>query len=471
VAVVTAAVMTTAVVPMTRAAAAPAPPVHEWLTTGDQASRLARLPDIGFAPTSPSALQTVSVDDTARFQSIAGFGAALTDSSAWLLSRLPAATLDATLRSLFSPAAGGRLSVVRVPLGASDFVVGLPYTYDDQPAGRTDPGLTGFSIARDESYLVPLLRRIRALNPAVKFVASPWSAPAWMKTSGSLVGGTLAAAWEDVYAAYLVRVLKAFAADGVPVDALTVQNEPGWSPPDYPGMTLSEPQEAEFVGRHLGPALRNGRVTVSLLGYDHNWDPGYPAALLADREAAPYLTGVAFHCYAGDPSAQSTVHGSAPAGSAAIWLTECSSGSWSTDFGANLVWGTRNLVVGGTRNWASAVLWWNLALDPAGGPHTGGCAGCLGVLTVDPSTATVTRNVDYWSLAQATVALRPGAVRVGSTTFGGGDLETTAFRNPDGTHGLVIVNSGGSARPVRIQWGSQSASTTVPGGAVATFAW
>jgi glucosylceramidase len=467
--------------------------VAEWLTTGDQSSLLAPQPVLHLGAAASPGAQTIAVDDATRYQTLTGFGAALTDSAAWLLSRLPADTRTSTLNRLFAAGAGssggvgasggggaggrggpGPLTVVRVPLGSSDFVVGRHYSYDDLPSdaapGATDPTLSRFSIARDEAYLIPLLRDIRALNPAVRIVASPWSAPGWMKTSGSLVGGTLDGAWSDAYARYLVLTLKAFAADGVPVDALTVQNEPEFSPGDYPGMTLTEPQEAELIAHHLGPELVASGLNVALLGYDHNWeDPTFPASLLANRPSAKYLAGVAFHCNAGDVSAQTKIHNAAP--HAAIWLSECSGGSWSAGFAADLVWETRNLFVGGTRNWATAVLWFNLALDPGGGPHNGGCTQCRGMLTVDPATGSVTDNVEYWSLAHAALGAHPGGVRVASSTFGNGNLESTAFRNLDGSHALVVVNSGTTPRTLQIQTRTRTTPATLPGGAVATFIW
>ncbi len=235
-------------------------------------------------------------------------------------------------------------------------------------------------------------------------------------------------------------------------------------------MTLTEPQEASLVSQYLGPDLRTAGLATALLGYDDNWDDAtYPSSLLTDKKAKPYLAGAAFHCYAGDVSAQSTVHAAAP--KAAIWLDECSGGSWSAGFAADLVWETRNLFVGGTRNWATAVLWWNLALDPSGGPHVGGCADCRGMVTVDPTTQSVTRNVEYWALAQASVATRPGAVRISSTTYGNGNLESTAFRNPDGTIALLVVNSATGPRTFQIQDGALSRPITLQGGSVATFHW
>jgi glucosylceramidase len=250
-----------------------------------------------------------------------------------------------------------------------------------------------------------------------------------MKTGDSLIGGSLNPSSAAVYAQYLVRTLEAYQADGVPINTLTVQDEPTFSPGDYPGMTLTEPAEAGFVAQDLGPALRSAGLTTAVLGYDDDWNnTSYPTALLANRAAAPYLAGVAFHCYTGNVSAQVSVHDHAP--HAAIWLSECT-----------------------------------------GGPHTGGCTDCRGVLTVDPTAGTVTPNVEYWTLAQASLAAQPGAVRIASNTFGNGNLESTAFRNPDDTDALLVVNSGTTPRSLQIRDGSLSTPVSLPGGAVATFSW
>ncbi|MEO7837124.1 MAG: glycoside hydrolase family 30 beta sandwich domain-containing protein [Acidimicrobiales bacterium] len=454
------------------AIASAAPPVaRSWLTTGDGGSLLVVQPTAGFSVPRRTSRQSVTVDDSTPGQVLAGYGAALTDSSAWLLSQLSPAAQDNALRELFSSSApGAGLSVLRIPLGASDFVVGRHYSYDDQPPGGTDPALAGFSIARDQIYLIPLLLKIKAIRPDLQLMATPWSAPGWMKSTDSLIGGSLLPAHEDAYARYLVLTLQAYAAAGAPIDMLTIQNEPGWAPPDYPGMVMPEAQQAEFVAVHLAPTLAGAGLHPALLGYDHNWDDtAYATSLLRDTAAGPAFAGAAFHCYAGDVSSQSTFHAAVP--DAAVWTTECSGGDWGSGFAGDLVWGSRNLVVGAGRNWSTGVLWWNVALDPSGGPHTGGCSGCRGLVTVDPSTGAVVRNVEYWTAAHATVASRRGAVRVASTTFGPGNLETLAWRNPDGSHALEVVNSGSSKRSFRIAWNGWVLDVSLAGGAVGTWSW
>ncbi|WP_161983001.1 glycoside hydrolase family 30 protein [Candidatus Frankia alpina] len=267
----------------------------------------------------------LAVDPTARDQRIEGFGAALTETSARLLRGLPADQRSAVLRSLFDPTEGAGLSVVRIPMGASDFAAGQ-YTYDDLPAGATDPRLATFSVARDDRAVVPVLREILSINSRVRVMASPWSAPAWMKSSGRLGGGSLRPQWYAAWAQYFVRFVRAYAARGITVSAVTVQNEPGHSDPSYPTMTMSAAEQARFITTRLGPAFAAARLTTNIIGYDHNWDtPTVPSELLGDAAAGRYLTGIAWHCYRGDWAAQSQVHARFPA--KATWLTECSGGT------------------------------------------------------------------------------------------------------------------------------------------------
>jgi glucosylceramidase len=299
-------------------------------------------------------------------------------------------------------------------------------------------------------------------------MGTPWSAPAWMKSNQSLVGGTLRDGYTDVYADYLVRTVQALRDRHVPIRFLTLGNEPRYAPADYPGMLLTPAQEAALAGAVAGRLARSGITDVQLVGYDHNWDDTtFPTTLLADPAAAA-LAGTAFHCYAGNPSAQSSVHDAAP--DKGIWFTECSGGSWAPDYAGNLAWNAGTLLLGATRNWARSVLLWNLALDPAGGPHTGGCTGCRGVLTIDPATGAVTRNVEYDVLGQAGKGVRPGAVRVATpeSVYG---VETVAYLNPDGTHALTAYNSWQSDQTLVVDAGSRHVGAPLPAGSVVTLVW
>ena len=439
-----------------------------WLTTRDALRRLDPLTASELTPSASRSAVHVSVDDTTRYQSIDGFGAALAESSAHLLMELSPAARTAALRSLFDPVTGAGMDLVRLPLGASDFALSR-YTYDDVPAGQTDPTLSRFTLAHDDAEIVPVLQEALRVNPALRVMGTPWTAPAWMKTNQSLIGGTLRDGYADVYADYLVRTVQGLRDRHIPIRFLTLGNEPRYAPADYPGMLLTPAQEAAVAGAVAARLARSGITDVQLIGYDHNWDDTtFATSLLADPAAGAALAGTAFHCYAGHPGAQSSVHDAAP--DKGIWFTECSGGGWAPDYAGNLGWNADTLLLGATRNWARSVLLWNLALDPAGGPHTGGCAACRGVLTIDPATGAVTRNVEYDVLGQAGRGVRPGAVRVATpeSVYG---VETVAYVNPDGTHALTAYNSWQSDQTLVVDAGSHHVGAPLPAGSVVTLVW
>jgi glucosylceramidase len=471
-------------------AAAATPAAHVWVTTPDGTMKMADRGAVSFRPGGSDAL-TISVDPSRRYQTMDGFGASITDSSAHVLSRLSRHKRANAMRSLFRD---DRLSFLRQPMGASDFVAGDFYTYDDMPAGRTDYRMRHFSIAHDRAEILPLLRQALALNPQLKVMATPWSPPAWMKTNQSLIGGRLIDQPRiyAAYARYFVKFVRAYERAGVPIYALTVQNEPqNRKPRGYPGTDMPVAQEAKLI-EALGPALRAAHLHTKLLGYDHNWTehpddikstpPGedpeteYPSDLLSSP-AGRWLAGTAMHCYSGDPSRQTELHYRFP--EKGIWFTECSGSHGAADppaqvFSDTLKWHTRNLVLGVTRNWGKTVVNWNLALDPAGGPHNGGCDTCSGVVTVGPGQ-TVTRNAEYYTLGHLARFVRPGAARIASTSFGttgwNGQIMDVAFRNRDGSTALVVHNENDDPRSFAVAQGGSSFEYTLPGGALATFTW
>jgi len=463
-----------------RASAPASGVVRWWLTTGDRSQLLSPQPDLATNAddvVSPATIQSgeqsvaIEVDTRQRFQVMHGFGAALTDASAWLFDeRMAREPRTALLRELFSREAGGiGLSFVRITLGASDFSASH-YTYDDVAPGRRDDPLGHFNLTPSTRDVIPVLRQALALNPELLVMASPWSAPGWMKTTGSLVSGTLREDAFDAYARYLVRAIEEFRAKGVPIALLSVQNEPDHEPPDYPGMRLDPAQRARLVGRHLGPLLASRGLPTGLLEWDHNWDvPNSPLAVLADTVARRYLRGVAWHCYAGDVSAQAHVHDRHP--DIDTWFTECSGGAWAPDFGDNLRWNVSTLVIGATRHWARGIALWNLALDEQHGPHLGGCRDCRGVVTIDRTTGAVTRNEEYYALAHASRFVRPGAIRVASTT-GSDSVENVAFvHDDDDTIVMVAVNLARSPRRLHVKSGEVALVAPLPAGAVATLNW
>ncbi|WP_338599774.1 glycoside hydrolase family 30 beta sandwich domain-containing protein [Saccharopolyspora sp. SCSIO 74807] len=439
------------------------PSVGVWLTTQDGGQLLARQPDVEFG--SGGGHRTITVDPGETHQTMTGFGAALTDSSAALMNASP--RRDELLTELFDQREGIGLTAVRQVIGASDFAREV-YSYDEVPPGQDDYDLSEFSIAHDEADILPLLRRAKELSPELNAVATPWSAPGWMKSGGSMIGGELPAQNYQVFADYLVKFVQAYQRAGVPIDALTPQNEPLNTQESYPGSPMAPDAQAAFVRNDLGPKLEQAGLGTEVFAYDHNWDDvDYPNQVL--DAAAQYTDGAAFHCYGGDPSAQSAVHEAHP--DAEIHLTECS-GTESADpantFRDTLAWQADNLIIGGTRNHASSVLLWNLALDPAHGPVLdGACTDCTGVTTVDGGD--VRYNAEYYALGHASKFVRPGAVRVGSNDLG--EVRNAAFRNPDGSIALIAHNPTGGEQTFTVSAQNRAFDYTLPAGGLATFSW
>ena len=411
---------------------------------------------------------TIEVEASRRYQQIDGFGASLTDSSAWLLSKLGDAQRKELLVELFHPAKGIALSILRQPMGASDFAL-EDYSYDDLSPGQKDPELKRFSIDHDRAYLIPILHEALALNPNLKIMASPWSAPGWMKTSDSLIKGTLLPSSYEPLSQYFVKYVKAYEAAGVPIYAVTMQNEPLYVPADYPGMRMTANEQRQFLAEYLGPAFREAGITAKVLVFDHNWDLiDYAMSVLSDPKAAGFSAGTAVHCYGGSVTAQSELHSRFP--EKGLWLTECSGGDWQK---GKLLDSQVRLIIEAIRNWAKSVVLWNLALDQDHQPHLGGCGDCRGVVKIDRTVSPpkITPTVDFTALAHASKFVAPGAYRIESNTWEQGNLEDVAFQNPDGSIVLVVLNSSSAPIAFNIGWKGQYASCKLEAAAVATFVW
>jgi glucosylceramidase len=443
--------------------------VQVWVTTADHSQQLSRATDLEFSGVTP-APATIEIDTTRRYQTMIGFGAAITDASAWLIrSRMNDAQRAALMKELFGPPPALQISFVRLTIGASDFSQ-AHYSFDDMPDGETDPALAHFSIAPIRDTVVPVVRDALSLNPSLRVMASPWSAPGWMKTSGALIHGTLLPQFYGAFASYLVKYLDAMQAQTIPIYALTMQNEPHFDTPNYPGMLLDADARAQLIGKYLGPALARRTPPTRILEWDHNWDrPQEPLQVLGNPPAAAYVAGVAWHCYAGNVTVQTQVHLAHPDKEA--YLTECSGGDWSRPSDPGLLHMTRELIIGSTRGWARGVLLWNLALDQSAGPHLGGCTTCRGLVTIDSRTGEVTRNDDYYVIAHASRFVRPGAQRIESTDTDSG-LANVAFQNPgDGSIVLIAANSATSPRTLSVRCRDREFQYTMPSQSVATFVW
>lgn len=438
--------------------------VDFYLTTGNQTSLLQKQNvSLGFGTASNSNL-TITVDTTKTYQSIDGFGFNLTDGSAALISGLDASTQNALLQELFGTGDNSiGISYLRISIGASDLSASV-YSYDDMPSGQTDTTLQNFSLRKDQSNVVTLLKQILVINSNIKIVATPWSPPAWMKSNSSSVGGSLLARYYNVYANYFVKYIQAMKAEGIPIDAITPQNEP-LNPNNNPSLLMQANEEAIFIKNNLGPAFKAANISTKIIAYDHNPDrTDYPLAVLGDAAAYPYVDGSAFHLYGGDISALSTVHNAYPDKN--IYFTEQYTAS-NGDFGGDLKWHLKNVIIGSMRNWSRNALEWNLANDPAYSLHTpGGCSNCKGALTI---SSTVYRNVSYYIVAHASRFVLQGSYRVDSNNAG--SLYNVAFKRPDGKKVLIVENDGATAQTFNISFKGKWVSPTLDAGAVGTFVW
>jgi len=476
------------------AATAGAQSVAAYQTTPDLLEALDLLQTLHFAvETTPGdAAPLITVDDAQTFQQIDGFGASLTDAAAWLLaSKLTPVQADAALKTLFSRRDGIALSFLRQPVGSSDLAVTF-YSFDDlctqsakactTPPGTADSSLTHFSLAHDQQYILPLLKKALEYNPDLRVMLTPWSPPGWMKSSGSMLGqdpdtkqpATLRPEARAAFAQYLVKTIQGYQSAGVPIYALSVQNEPLYAPPDYSGMSMPAAEQADFLGNYLGPALAAASLKTKLLVYDHNWDhPEYPEKVLHDPKAAAVAAGTAWHHYAGDPAVMAGFHGEFPEKDQ--WVTEASGGTWQKGFAGkgNILAEEAAELIAVTRNWAKSYVLWALATDPEHGPFVGGCATCRGLVTIDAANPAhpVKPELDYYVLGQASKFVQPGAVRIASNEPPGTQLRDVAFRNPNGTVVLYTLNAATTARQIRIGYKGKTVATTIPAGSVATYIW
>lgn len=436
-----------------------------WLTTADQTLLLQRqADDLRFADNAND-FPVITVDAGQKYQVVEGFGFSLTGGSAMLISRLPAPDRRALLRELFLPDGDGiGVSFLRLSIGASDLSERC-FTYNDRPDGQPDPELAHFDIEAGDIEVIPLLREILAINPEIRIMATAWSAPTWMKTNRGLVGGKLRPDCYAVYAAYLIKYLQAMRGRGITVHAITPQNEP-LNQKNEPSMIMEAGKQAEFIKNHLGPALSAAGLNyVELFCWDHNCDvPEYPLEVFADAEARRYLTGSAWHLYGGDISVLSEMHQAYP--EMKLYFTEQWVGS-DGQFGGDLMWHVKNVLIGSLRNWSRIVLEWNLASDPFCCPHTpGGEARCVGALTLGEQVA---RNVAYYVIAHAAKFVRPGSVRIYSDEQA--SLPNAAFLTPEGYIVLIVLNDEDESLSFAIQFQGENAVATLPPSAVATYVW
>ena len=438
-----------------------------WLTTPDRTALVALQPGALHFSSEAGPSPVLTVDDAQRFQSIDGFGFALTGGSAQLLMRMGAAQRAVLLKELFTTGGSGiGVSYLRVSIGSSDMNERV-YSYDDLPQGETDVDMAKFDLRPDRADVIPVLKEILAIEPGIKILGSPWSAPAWMKTNEDVRGGELKPEYYAAFAKYFVKYIEAMRAEGITIDAVTVENEP-LNPKNTPSMVVFAKEEDTFIAQDLGPAFRKAGIRTKIQLYDHNPDVlSYPLSILGDPGASEYVDGTAFHLYGGDASLLAQVHDAYP--SKNLYLTEQSVTERRSGGPLGIAEPVRRVMIGATRNWCRNVLLWNLAADPENGPHTnnGGCTGCSGAVTLNGDS--VTKNVAYYVLEHFSQFVPPGSARVASSEME--QLASVAFLTPQHKMVLVISNTGNFEKSFAVKYRGKFFQTTLPPESVGTYVW
>lgn len=467
--------------------------IDGWVTTADGASRLEPSPSpLGFGGVNHSPQPVIVIDPNEAYQPIEGFGFALTDGTAELLHKMSAGKRAALLQEIFGAGPGSiGVTFIRITIGSSD-MNGPVYSYDDLPPGETDPELKRFDLGGDKADLLPMLKEILAIAPHLRILGSPWSAPAWMKTNQNVRGGALKEDCYGVYARYLARWAQEMEKQGIPIDALTIQNEP-LNNQNTPSMQWTVRRQQKFLREDLIPVFTAAGIKARLWLWDHNTDRiDYPLTLLADPVISQFAAGMAFHNYLGEMSALSQAHAARP--DKPIYFTEQTVIEKPDGALNHIAANESRVLIAATRNWARSLILWNLGADPNNGPHTGngGCDGCQGAVTLDGDN--VTRNVAFYAMGHLARFVPPGSLRIAST--GPGDtvtvltedeeqpqetrvaidtnvrvLPNVAFRTPDGKIVLLVANDTQSTGSFDIQYNGRLAHLQLNPGAVGTYVW
>ena len=477
---------------MSLATTASAQTITGWETSNDRSMLFTQQEETVEFTVNKSERPTYIVVDPARsYQTMEGFGFALTGGSAEHLIKMSPAARHEILQEMFDPVNGVGFSYIRLTLGASD-LNSFVFSYDDMPAGKEDFKLKNFSLAQDLKDVVPVMYEILGINPNITIMSSPWSAPVWMKESGDVRGGRLRKDCYRVYAEYFAKYVKAMAKEGIHIDAVTIQNEP-LNSRNTPSMPWDPADQIEFVKDHLGPVFEAEGIDTDIIVFDHNCDrPDYALAIYNDPEAAKYVEGAGFHHYRGDLSAMSYVYEARP--DKKIYFTEQMTTERPGSEKIAISSPVKRLIIGITRNWSSNVILWNLAADPLNDPHTdnGGCSMCQGAITIDGDK--VTRNIAYYVIAHASKLVPPGSKRIFSTAPGervisiaedeqhptfwrtnviekADVLDNVTFLTPQGKIVMIVSNDSWSKRDVSIQYNGKFATLRLAPGSVATYVW
>ncbi|MCV9388148.1 glycoside hydrolase family 30 protein [Reichenbachiella ulvae] len=440
------------------------PEVETFITKANESAKLQYYDSYIGAPAQNPSID-LSIDLATTYQEMDGFGFALTGGSAGHIYYMGETEQNELLQELFGSGDGSiGISYLRISVGASDLDAEV-FSYNDLPAGQTDEQQENFSIAHDQEIIIPILKKILAINPDIKIMATPWSPPAWMKTNGSSVGGRLKEEYYDSYALYLLKYLQAMEAEGITIETLSVQNEP-LHEGNNPSMGMSAEEQNAFIKNSLGPLFSANNIETKIILYDHNADmASYPISILDDEETRKYVDGSGFHLYAGDISALSNVHNAHPDKN--VYFTEQWFGS-PGNFAGDLKWHIRELMIGATRNWSKNVIEWNLSSSPSLQPHTnGGCSSCLGGIEIDGSQ--VIRKAGYYVIGHASKWVRPGSLRIASDYSN--SIPNVCYLTPDNQIVLLALNNTDNYQTFNVTQGDILFSASLDAGSVGTFIW
>jgi glucosylceramidase len=461
--------------------------VEAYSTTGTKSALLTRESDIPLNIGAGAGDVDVIVDAGRELQKIDGFGGAMTHSAATVLLEQTPELRRQILEQLYSTDDGAGFGLVRLPIGTSDYAglidgEAVHYTLDDMPEGKTDPDLTHFSLENDEKSVIPVLQEALEINPELTIIGSPWSAPAWMKTTDSLYSGSLLPEYEDVYADYLVAFVAAYREHGIDIDYLTIENEPLVASRDYPVMEMGEFQQLSIIEK-LGPKLAAaGLGEVKVLAYDFNYSDawsstavGFVDTILGDPEASQYTAGIAFHGYENegiDTFGQGFqyVHDEYPDKKSLV--TEITEGTWSRDFASNFSYSLVNIVLGPLNYWSTGAVYWNTVLYADGTPSKGGAGTSLGLISVTDE-GTYEKSSAYYAMAQFSEFLGTssgGDARVVYSESSSPEIYAAAIKRPDGRLLIVVHNASSAfAESVNVIVGGSSFTADIAAHSATTF--
>lgn len=428
---------------------------------------------------------TITLLPTKQYQTIDGFGAAITGSAAYNLLKMTKEDRTQFLEKTFSLSDGMGQSYVRIAIGCSDFSLS-EYTCCDTE------GIENFALQEEElKYVIPVLKEILAINPDLKIIGSPWTPPLWMKVNNlqelkpfnSWTSGQLNPAHYQDYADYFVKWIKAMESHAIKIYSITPQNEP-LNRGNSASMFMGWEEQNTFVKEALGPKLKAAGLATKIYLYDHNYDYDsskedtkdqgqYPLKIYQDAETSKYVAGAAYHNYGGDKAELLTIHNANP--EKELIFTETSIGTWNDgrNFQKRLIDDMEEVALGTVNNWCKGVLVWNLMLDTDRGPfRPGGCDVCYGAVDIDKSNyKTITRNSHYFIIGHLSSVVRPGAVRIGTSGYADTELIYSAFKNVDDSYAFVILNKAASPKKINLYDGVKSFVHEVPAKAVVSYRW